>query len=412
MLHRHFLPVAVAVALCVCTSCRTPTVKRPHSEVGEFYHTEAETDGKPHSPLVRQMIAERKGALAAPTAIISRDETSSTWGVLTATNRIPETGKGGEFFFGNTVGSKVLYSECRVTVPHVHHLDPIRGSKLSPLSSNPTKQVKLAKPKRLSQERFFSDLAAIVERSPERDVFVFVHGFNSDFERAVTRAAQIAQDMPFNGAVVCYSWPSQASQWKYKTDQTVADKSAPVLAQFLTELGDRLPADVSLNVVAHSMGNRVLMQAMNQLPERFAYPRRFDEIVLAAPDVGVERFEKLFPAIDAVSRRVTLYASDGDVPLIASWVVNREQRAGDSARPLSIDRLDTVDVSRVDVGFMGHSYYGSNRSVLRDLFSVIKQHHPIQKRYWLREKKRSTGTYFEFDTEVSPIIRVKHGIVQ
>jgi esterase/lipase superfamily enzyme len=358
------------------------------------------------------MIAERKDALAAPAAIISRDESSSTWSVLTATNRVRETGKNRAPRYGNTVGSEVLYSECRVTVPHIHHLDPIRGSKLSPLSSNPTKQVKLAAPRRLSQERFFSDLAAIVKRSPERDVFVFVHGFNADFERAVTRAAQIAQDMPFNGAVVCYSWPSQASQWKYKTDQTVADKSAPVLAEFLTKLGDRLPADVSLNIVAHSMGNRVLMQAMNQLPERFAYPRRFDEIVLAAPDVGVRRFEKLFPAIDAVSRRVTLYASDGDMPLIASWVVNQEQRAGDSARPVRIDRLDTVDVSRVDVGFMGHSYYGSNRSVLRDLFSVVKQHHPPETRYWLREKKRSAGTYFEFDTEVIPIIRVKHGVVQ
>ena len=412
MVFRPLLAVLSLSALIACTSCRTLTVSRPTSEVGEFYHTELANDGKPHSSLVQQMIAERKDALAAPAAVIDSDDSTSTWSILCATNRVPVKTKGGATTYGKDVDSVMQYSRCRVAVPHVHTLDPIRGSKLSPFASNPTKQVKLEPPQPVSRQRFYTDLTNIVERSTERDVFVFVHGFNVDYDHAVTRAAQMAEDMPFNGAVVCYSWPSQASRFKYKTDQIIADASAAVLAQFLTDLGDSLPNDVTINLVAHSMGNRVLMQAMNRLPGRFAYPQRFNEVVLAAPDVGVTRFKALLPSHQSCQPSCDAVRQRRRRPLMLSWFVNREQRAGDSAQPLRVEHLETVDVSRVDVGFMGHSYYGSNRSVLRDLFSVIKQHKPIDKRYWLRPRKRTAGTYWEFDTEVSPIVRVANGVVQ
>ena len=38
---------------------------------------------------------------------------------------------------------------------------------------------------------------------------VFVHGFNTTFDNALFRTAQIAYDLKFDGAPFVYSWPSQ-----------------------------------------------------------------------------------------------------------------------------------------------------------------------------------------------------------
>ena len=44
----------------------------------------------------------------------------------------------------------------------------------------------------------------MVSRSPRKDAFVFIHGFNVAFEDAVMRTAQIAYDLGFDGAPILY----------------------------------------------------------------------------------------------------------------------------------------------------------------------------------------------------------------
>ena len=40
---------------------------------------------------------------------------------------------------------------------------------------------------------------------------VFVHGFNTSFEHALYRTAQIAYNIKFDGAPFLYSWPSKGA---------------------------------------------------------------------------------------------------------------------------------------------------------------------------------------------------------
>ena len=72
------------------------------------------------------------------------------------------------------------------------------------------------------------------------EAFVFVHGYNNSFKAAAFRTAQIAYDLEFEGAAICYSWPSQGGEvlglpsYAKDEEQVMKTDSAP----------DRLPEAV------------------------------------------------------------------------------------------------------------------------------------------------------------------------
>ena len=56
---------------------------------------------------------------------------------------------------------------------------------------------------------------------------------------------------------------------------------------------------------------------------------------------------------------------------------------------------------------MSHSYYGSNRAVLSDLFALIKQNSPASERNWLLHKDFAGKNYWAFDKEPLEIKKVR-----
>ena len=144
----------------------------------------------------------------------------------------------------------------------------------------------------------------------------------------------------------------------------------PHLKDFLLDLATQTGAD-SINVIAHSMGNRAMTAAIRQISQQQHADAKplFDRIVLAAPDIDADYFRRdAAPALVKVADHVTLYASSDDQALIASRKVNGYPRAGDSGADIVIAAgIETVDVSGTDLSLLGHSYYGDNETMLRDL---------------------------------------------
>ena len=215
---------------------------------------------------------------------------------------------------------------CEVTVPDIHQRGMVERPSLMrfEIKENQRQHVVLTSAVELSAGDFQQRLSETLSSSAERDLLVFIHGYNVNFESAVQRTAQIAVDLPFEGVPVCYSWPSQGSLIGYSIDETNAEWTMTHLKQFLFELANESGAQ-SINVVAHSMGNRPMTAAMEQirwqLDENSDAP--FDRIVLAAPDVDADRFRRdLAPSLLNVANHVTLYASSDDQALIASKQVH------------------------------------------------------------------------------------------
>ncbi|TWT53323.1 hypothetical protein Pla22_09520 [Rubripirellula amarantea] len=289
---------------------------------------------------------------------------------------------------------------CDVTVPDTHSRGLVERPSLLRLEfrEDQREHIVLTSATELSATDFHHRLANTVDASDQKDLLVFIHGYNVDFESAVQRTAQIAVDLPFTGTPICYSWPSQATLLGYSIDENNAVWTVTHLKQFLLELARESGAR-SINVVAHSMGNRAMTAAIQQIDFQLAddSPKMFDRVVLAAPDVDADHFRRdLAPSLLNTARQVTLYASSDDQALIASKQVHGYPRAGESGPHLVVvPGIETIDVSGIDLSLLGHSYYGDNESMLRDLYEVVGARLPASSREQLIARGIEPMTYWQ-----------------
>jgi len=317
-------------------------------------------------------------------------------GELEQMRRLVET----DVRYGNERGVMQL-GTCRVSIPSTH----VRGELESPsiirleVREDASRHVVLQAIEPASDEDFYEALRARVAAASRSEVFVFVHGYNVTFEDAARRTAQIAHDVQFAGAPIFFSWPSQGGLLRYTVDETNVAWAVPHLKQFLLDVVQHSGAD-SVNLIAHSMGNRAMTEALCDLQAQFREgPALFHQVVLAAPDIDAEIFERdLAPALVKSAQRVTLYASSNDQALIASKKFHGYARAGDSGDGLVvIPGIETVDVSALDTSLLGHSYYGSSNPVLSDIRQLIHDSLPAAQRPWLLPKMRGELTYWVFE---------------
>jgi len=168
-------------------------------------------------------------------------------------------------------------------------------------------------------------------------------------------------------------------------------------AQRIAVLASNGRHPLPLPIEAQEMsGNRALVNALNQLYQSHSQSK-FKEIILAAPDVDADIFRQLASAITSQCQRVTLYASSADVALNASFRFHHFSRAGESGeRIVVLPGVDTIDATKVDTGLLGHSYYGDNRSVLSDLFSLVRYDLPPEQRFGLIRHTLRQEVYWAF----------------
>ncbi|WP_417730915.1 alpha/beta hydrolase [Rosistilla oblonga] len=298
---------------------------------------------------------------------------------------------------------------CEVTVPDTHQRGLVERPSLLrfELREDQTKHMVLTSATELAADDFRQRLSDRVASAPESDLLVFIHGYNVDFESAVQRTAQIAVDLPFEGVPVCYSWPSQASLVGYTIDENNSEWTIAHLKEFLLELVHESGAK-SVNVVAHSMGNRPMTAVMQQIGWEMAQATAlFDRIVLAAPDVDADRFRRdLAPSLLKVANQVTLYASSDDQALIASKKVHGHPRAGESGDQIVVvPGIETIDVSGIDLSLLGHSYYGDNETMLRDLYELVRQRLPAPQRAMLIARQAGELVYWQLAQQQGAAIR-------
>jgi esterase/lipase superfamily enzyme len=228
----------------------------------------------------------------------------------------------------------------------------------------------------IPKEKFFSSLRTRV--AGKREVMLFIHGYRVPFSVAVRRTAQLAYDIGFDGVPILYSWPSYGGYTNYAGDEGNAAWTSPDLQQFLEDLA-RTSGATAIHVIAHSMGNRPLVEALTRIAAA-RKPVHFADLVFTAPDVDADIMRRSMPAMRPLAGRITLYASSKDKALQASRVVHSDQpRAGEAGEHLLVmPGVDTIDASALETGFfaLGHNYTASNSLALTDLGKLIRDHMP------------------------------------
>jgi esterase/lipase superfamily enzyme len=154
--------------------------------------------------------------------------------------------------------------------------------------------------------------AAAAQPAGQREAFVFVHGFNTNFAEGLYRHAQMRHDFNAPGISVHYAWPSAASGSAYATDRETTLQARDDLEQLIELLAS---SNVSrIIVAAHSMGAFLAMEALRQKAIRDR-PGAFDKIrtvVLMAPDIDVGVFRRQASALAEQDVSIYVFTSARD----------------------------------------------------------------------------------------------------
>lgn len=287
------------------------------------------------------------------------------------------------------------YGVCEVSIPKSHKLGKLETPSILRLEFrvNPAKHVTLAKTYSLEEREFFERVRTCVARSAAKDAFIFVHGYNVSFENAARRTGQIAYDLDFIGAPIFYSWPSNGKTFDYPKDEANVTWSTPHFQRFLTLLAQNSGA-ARIHIIAHSMGNRAVCDALKTLSYDTSSALKLNHLVLAAPDIDAETFQELAATLQKLSGRITLYESSKDRALLASKKLHGNPRAGEPL--LIIPGLDTIDASSIDTDFLGHSYFSDSWPLLSDIHSILFSDTPASTRFGLIARDHPAGTYYAF----------------
>lgn len=322
--------------------------------------------------------------------------------VFYGTNRLPSTTENSTLKYKMGRDKKLNLGLCAVSIPLSHTLGKIeRPNWFGKLffRESPEKHFTILRNEKLEESLFIELMKQKLESADDKDVLLFIHGFNVKFDEAMMRAAQLGYDLNFKGAVTAFSWPSFGTIGGYIADIESANLSSKYLSAFIKTL----IAEVNPNklfIIAHSMGNVVLTASLKELRNEGVYPNAlFNQIILAAPDLDKDIFlDQIMPAIRSNSS-LTLYASDKDNALIAAQKIRKGySRLGEGGNNLVIvDGLDSVDASSIDTSLLGHGYFSDTKSLINDIHSVLVGLRPdkrileakskvidgISKSYWL-----------------------------
>jgi len=313
--------------------------------------------------------------------------------VYFATNREPDASTNAvddpDCFFGGDRG-RLLYGTCEVSIPYKRKPGSLPEPSILRLefSQDPAKHVVLMEIELLPNADFWKQLRAAVDASPDKQLMLFVHGYCATFRDAARRTAQVAYDINYQGPSMFFSWPAGAEsesfeeKVNYLKDLRRAEESDEDLITVLAGIS-RYSGAKRIHLVAHSMGNFILTEALKTIDDRrpkgVAQTPLFDQVALAAPDINAREFvERTGERILPFSRRFTVYASTQDKALRLSKAVNGFEPLGflnDYTRAGAKKRLfDLVDVSQLTAGWFdsGHIYYGDMPEMISDFRSLFR----------------------------------------
>jgi esterase/lipase superfamily enzyme len=293
--------------------------------------------------------------------------------LLVATTRAPVVEPPG-VMFGGSRGRGLEFADIVVSIPPNGARQAGDVQLASSPPGNPEHDFVILRADRMDLAQAKANFDARVRRTPGRRVLIFVHGFNTRFEEAVYRFAQIVHDARVDVAPVLFTWPSGGSVTDYVYDRDSAVYSRDALEVVLQALA-KDPSVDSISILAHSMGNYLVVEALRQMSIRNrGLSPKIRDVMMASPDIDIDVFRRQIAEIDSGPRpaQFTLFVSRDDRALgLSSFLARDSTRLGalDPAKEpyrsiLEEGRVQVVDLTGLASNdFTNHGKFASGEVV-------------------------------------------------
>jgi esterase/lipase superfamily enzyme len=300
--------------------------------------------------------------------------------LLVATTRQQNTEKPVEMFTGER-GERLSFADIAVSIPPAEDRTVGEVQWPSRIPGDPSKEFVVRSATIISvqqiQRTFHQRLVGAKGRA-----IIFVHGYNSSFDDAVFRFAQIMYDSKAPGVPVLFTWPSRGELLAYAYDRESANFSRDCLGIVLATLA-KDPNVREIGILAHSMGNWVTMEAQRDMSFRDGRVHsKITDVMLAAPDLDTDVFRRQMAALGPQHPRMTLFVSKDDKALeVSSRLWGGQPRLG-SIDPekepfrtgLQKSGIAVVDLTQLKSGDrLAHGKFAESPEVVRFIGTRLSQ---------------------------------------
>lgn len=244
---------------------------------------------------------------------------------------------------------------------------------------------------RAAQAAFVAAIRSRLRDAPRKEIFLFVHGFNNDFDDAALSLADVWHFSGRVGVPIFYTWPAgNGGLFGYFKDRESGEYTVFHLKEFLRTLSliDEVEA---VHILAHSRGTDVTTTALRELVIELRAkgqdPRhvlKVENLIMAAPDLdfGIVRQRLMAERFGPAIGQITVYMNQGDSALGLSQRLMAGQRfgrlgvedlgSGERAIFSRIRNVNFIDVESQTDG-IGHGYYRRNPEVLSDITIAVRE---------------------------------------
>jgi esterase/lipase superfamily enzyme len=260
--------------------------------------------------------------------------------------------------------------------------------------------------------RFVAAVEAMLRDNRQRQITIYVHGFNTQFGENLMLAGEFWHYMARDDVMISFDWASRGSLFSYQVDKANAEFAARQLRRLLEFLAASTSAS-RIDIIGHSAGCVAVVEALHQLSLMFydldgkeaQRHSRIGRVVLAAPDMDLG--QALSARVDGAFRLTAgwaVYASRGDRALGFSSNIFGDVRLGSSIGKLKDDEraaminngvqmIDVTPAQRWASSFLGHSYYHQNLWVSSDVMLFLEVGATAEERGLVRDPKTGFLTF-------------------
>ena len=239
--------------------------------------------------------------------------------------------------------------------------------------------------------KFVDLLKSRLARCAQKDVYLYVHGFNNSFYDAIARSAILWHSIGRQGVFMAYTWPAgYGGPFGYFYDRESGEFTIFHLREMIKVLVE-VPGLERLHIIAHSRGTDVATTALRELNialraqgKKVQEALKLETLMLAAPDLDLEVFSQRFwlENLGAAAKRTVVYfSSEDDAIGLSNWLFGSKTRIGTLSKiPFSpqqvklIEQMPQIQLVECQVnGFASsHAYVFGNPAAMSDVVAVLR----------------------------------------
>ncbi len=219
---------------------------------------------------------------------------------------------------------------------------------------------------------FKADLARSLRSRPkgQREVALFVHGFNNTYAEGIYRLAQLSADMEMPNPSVHFSWPSAGSTLGYGYDRDSILSARDGLEELIKTI--RSAGADQILLVGHSMGALLSMETLRQMAisDVRSMNRSISGVILISPDIDVDVFRRQADRIGPLPQPFVIFTSSKDRALrLSARLSGQQERLGTvrNSRRLKGLEIALLDVTDFSEGPTGHFNAATSPSLIKIL---------------------------------------------